>query len=226
MKKLTIAIADDHLMFCEAIGEMLKRCMDVEIAFLVKNGKELLTKIKQNPVDLLLLDLGMPKMNGIEAMRQLRKQDPDLKVIAMSNIDDEAVVMEMLRLGVNGFVLKNHGSAELIQAIREVIDKNYYFNEMMTMVMYRNTRRGNKGIPMLEHNHGLDDIDVSIIELLCQEKTAKEIGDELCMSPRTVEGRRKKMMSKLNLKNQVGLALYAIRYNIVSLRPLFDDWYN
>jgi DNA-binding NarL/FixJ family response regulator len=214
MKAIKVAFADDHEMIRESMIELLKRKLDIEVVVSAKDGKELIAGVLEHHPDLVILDINMPKKDGVEVTKILREKLPDIKILIWTSYDDESLVMKLVRLKVNGYITKDSPLEQLIEAINAIVTKGYYLNESMSVAMYNSAARIHDTQPSKSVYAKLDKIDIAILKLLCEELTAKEIADQLSISARTVEGRRKKMMQALGVKNQIGLALYAIRNNI------------
>ena len=214
MNKIKIAFADDHEMIRESMIELLKRKLDIDVVVSAKDGKELIAGVYEHKPDLVILDIHMPKKDGVEVAQILKSKMPDLKILIWTTYDDMSLVMKLVRIKVNGYITKDSTIDELIEAIKAINENGYYLNESMSLAMYNSAARLHEDSSSKNKYTKLDNVDVSILKLLCEELTAKEIADKLNISARTVEGRRKKMMQSLNVKNQIGLALYAIRNNI------------
>lgn len=214
MNKIKIAFADDHEMIRESMIELLKRKLDIKVVVSANDGKELIAGVQEHKPDLVILDINMPKKDGVEVTQILKAKMPDLKILVWTTYDDMSLVMKLVRMKVNGYITKDSTIDELVEAIRAVHENGYYLNESMSVAMYNSAARLHEEHSFKNKYTKLDNIDIAILKLLCEELTAKEIADKLNISARTVEGRRKKMMQSLNVKNQIGLALYAIRNNI------------
>jgi DNA-binding NarL/FixJ family response regulator len=214
MKTIKVAFADDHEMIRESMIELLQRKLDIDIVVSAKDGKELVAGVMEHDPDLVILDINMPKKDGVEVTKILKEKKPDVKILIWTSYDDESLVMKLVRLKVNGYITKDAPLDQLIEAIASIIAKGYYLNESMSLAMYNSAARIHETQVPKGKYAKLDKVDIAILKLLCEELTAKEIADKLNISARTVEGRRKKMMQTLGVKNQIGLALYAFKNNI------------
>ena len=214
MDKIKIAFADDHEMIRESMIELLKRKLDIDVVVSAKDGKELIAGVYEHKPDLVILDINMPKKDGVEVTQILKAKLPDIKILVWTTYDDMSLVMKLVRMKVNGYITKDSPIDELIEAIVSITKNGYYLNESMSLAMYNSAARLQEDTSFKNKYTKLDSVDIDILKLLCEELTAKEIADKLNISARTVEGRRKKMMQSLKVKNQIGLALYAIRNNI------------
>lgn len=215
--ELHIAIADDHQMVRDSLKEVIQKQLYAKVVFMADNGRELIRNINKYDVDIVLLDISMPEMDGLQTLKELKIRNPDLKVMVITMYNDEALMLKLIRLKVNGFLLKSGSTEELIRAIESVNKDGFYFNQAISKLMFRNHARRIKPTNSTEVYFSPDETDLIIIRLICEEKTSQEIGEMLNMSHRTVEGRKKKMMENLGIRNQIGLALYAIKEGIVEL---------
>ncbi len=215
--KITLALADDHKLVTDSLKDFLKKNISCDILFVAKDGKELIHNIFITPVDILILDINMPKMDGLEALKIIKSRKPDQKVIVLSMFDDEALLLKLVKLHVNGYLSKSGPGGELLKAIRDVRDKGHYFTERLVQVMYNETAQISKQRTPNEVYAKLDDIDKDILVMLCDEFTSKEMAERLYLSARSIEGRRKKLLKTVGVKNQAGLIIYAIKHGIVKI---------
>jgi DNA-binding NarL/FixJ family response regulator len=216
--KLRVAIVDDHPLVRESIGELIKRKLPVEISFYASNGKEFLYEIQHHETDLVILDINMPIMNGILTLKEIKKRHEDLKVIMLTMHEDQQLILKLINYKVNGFVLKSASTSELINAIKTVQKKGFYFSQEMSLSMYKKESLALDIDGSKDHFFVPDEIDVKILSLICEEKTSLEIADEVNLSDRTVDNRKRKMMKKIGAQNQVGLAIYAIKSGVIKLK--------
>lgn len=215
-KILRIGLADDHKLITDSLIEFLEKNIQCEISFVARNGKEVMQKLNEYKCDILILDINMPEMDGLQALDKIRKNHSNQKVIVLTMYDDEALLLKLVKLKINGYLSKSGSSTELLKAIKEVHDKGHYFSERLVDIMYNKTAGPNK----IEHETQyveLDKTDIEILRLICFEYTSKEIGKELFLSPRTIEGRRKRMIRQLGVKNQAGLIIYSIKKGIIKI---------
>jgi DNA-binding NarL/FixJ family response regulator len=204
-------IADDHNMFVEGIESILDGIDNIQVVAKCYNGLEVFEKIKQTPVDVILLDINLPGMNGMEVCQKLSKEYPDVKVLALSMHNEESFVTEILKYGAQGYILKNTGKKELISAIENVYNGQSYFSEEVTETIMKslvNQRAGNKKTTMLSPKISRREKDV--LELIVKEHTTQEIADTLFISLKTVESHRRSLLTKLGVRNTAGLVRVAI----------------
>ncbi len=213
-RKIRLALADDHTLFRQGLIALLSDYPELKIVTEVPNGLELIQSLKDKPVDVAIVDYEMPEMDGLETTRQIRLKYPETKIISLTMHNSEELIIQLLDSGTNGFLLKDFDSEKVVDAIYAVLENGYYFNDHISKNMLHFLTKTKK----LKPKFGiisLSDKEIQIIKLICQEKTNKEISEILNLSPRTVEGSRGKIISKINVKNTAGIVLYAIKNNII-----------
>ncbi len=181
------------------------------------NGAELLAllaKIKTLP-DVILLDIRMPVMDGVEAHKNIRKLYPDIKVIILTMEDDEQYILHLISEGVNGYLLKNADPDEMEKAILKVVENGYYFSENISTLVIKGMVK--KDLTEVSPNVDFNERELQILELICKEFTAGEIAEKLNLSVRTVEGYRQKLIDKAGVKNVAGLVIFAVKNNLFPL---------
>ncbi len=218
MDKQTIKliIVDDHDLFREGLRFVLSKNTDFEVIDEASNGLEYLNIIKTVKPDIVLMDIDMPVMNGINATKKSIDLYPDIKIIVLSMHGDQEHYLQMIESGAKGFILKDAGSKELTLAINEVYNnKNYFSQELLMKIILRKEESpiGEKLIKQLE----ISDREIEVLELLCKAFSNNQIADKLFISPKTVEGHKTKLMDKTNTTNSVSLVLYAIKNHLVEL---------
>lgn len=209
------AIADDHKIFRQGLRLVLNDEPDLHCAGEAGSGDDLLQLLKHERVDIALLDLKMPGMNGMDTTKAIRECYPDLKIIILTMHSEEAFVLHLMELGANGYLVKNADASEIVRAVHTVHETNYYFNDLVSTTLLRKIARNRKYNPKQTLHVSLTEREKAVLQLICQEKTAAEIGAELFLSPRTVEGIRATLMEKIEARNIAGLVLYAVRNGLV-----------
>jgi len=208
-----IAITDDHVMVLKGIDAMLENTQEIEVVGLYSNAEETLKKLSIDTPDVLLLDINLPDVNGIDLSKQLLKKHPDLKIIALTSHDDISYVKRMLKNGVHGYLLKNTDKLELVEALKTVLSGELYLQKDIRnkMLMQTSKKKVDNGLkPNLTRRE--QDVLVAISE----ELTTQEISEKLFISPKTVETHRMNIMSKLGAKNSVGIIKIAIEKELLS----------
>lgn len=217
MKKIKLGLVDDHNLFRQTLETVLSDFREVDIVLSAGDGKELLHKLKNCRPDVILMDLKMPKMNGLEATQILKKKYPRIKVIILSMFTDRYSIVGLYESGINGYLTKHCGIDCVKKAILKVIEKGYYFDdETSAMLLQKVKRRKNASQGLIEVAR-LTDREIEVLDLICKERTTSEIADSMCLSPRTVEGYRNKLIEKAAVKNIVGLVKFAIKNDLIQL---------
>lgn len=214
MKNCSIIIADDHTLFRSGIVSLLKDLPQINKIFEAKNGLEVMALLDKNRIELVLLDLKMPDMNGLEACRAIKKKFPETKVVILTMIDQEQVIIRMLQEDINAYLLKNCTENILKEAIYEVIEKGFYFDDYTIKLMHKSVL-GKKD--NLTSNLNLSKRESEVLEILCQGKNTYEIAETLFISPRTVEAHKQSLMEKTGTHNSVELAIFSIKNGLIEM---------
>jgi DNA-binding NarL/FixJ family response regulator len=208
---ISIYLADDYPLFRTGLSLLLEQESGFKIAGEASNGKMLLELMRQAPADVVITDIEMPEMNGIEATIALKAEFPDVPVIALTIFNEDHLIIDMLEAGASGYILKNVESAELATAIRTVVrGGNHYCSQTsirQSKLIAHSCFYKKPSIP-------LSDKELEIIRLICQQYASKQIADKTNLSHRTVEKYRDRIMEKTGAENVVGIVIYAIRHGI------------
>jgi DNA-binding NarL/FixJ family response regulator len=217
-EKIKIILVDDHKMFREGLRFLLSKIKTTEIIAEAENGEQFLELLKKIIPDLVLMDINMPKMNGIEATEIARSKYPDLKVIALSMNGDETYYSQMIHAGANGFVLKQSGSEELEEAIETVINgKDYFSPDLLKKIILKMGASNKVELKTDKINLNFTDREHETLQLICKGISIKEIAEILSISPRTVEGHKARIMEKLGATNASNLIILAIKNHLIEL---------
>lgn len=211
MVPLQIVIVDDHRLFRSGIAALINKFPQYNILFEAGDGEELTRKLtpKLKP-DILLLDINMPKKDGIETAHWVRNTYPDVKIIVLSMFEDAEKVLQMVKIGVKGYLLKDAEPGEFEQALKRVAEGEVYYPEFVTKHLIHNFNQQNDMVK-------LNAREIEFLKLAGSELTYKEIADQMCISARTVDGYRDQLFEKLQIKSRVGLVLYAIKNKFIEL---------
>jgi DNA-binding NarL/FixJ family response regulator len=212
MNKIKIIIVDDHLLFSQSLSFLIGSFEEFDVIGNYNNGKEFVNSynfLAEKP-DIVLLDVNMPIMDGIETMQWIKANHPEQKVIALSVNDDEETVMKMITNGAKGYLLKDTHPKHFQEALLEVFHKGFYYTEMVSGFLINKLGNNDAKITLKER-------EIEFIKLACTEKTYKEIADGMCLSPKTIDGYRENLFQKLEIKTRIGLVLYAIKHKIVCI---------
>lgn len=212
-----IIITDDHEMFREAIKTLLEIEQIAVVLAIASNGKELLEILEKQKPDIILLDIDMPVMNGIETCKVVHQKYPEIKILALSMFGEEKYYKEMINAGARGFVLKSSGKSELEKAIHEVYrGESYFSNELLRVIISKIGKYQHTEV-FAESAINLTSREKEIIQNLCLGLSTQEIADKLFLSAKTVENYRVKLLNKTGSKNSIGLVVFAIKNNLVKL---------
>jgi len=210
---IKIFIADDHQMFIDGIKAILKDEAGIQVVGEARNGMEVLEQLEQIKTDLLLLDINMPVMDGIETTRHLRKTFPGIKILMLTMYNNHEFISGLVHEGASGYILKNTGKKELIEAIITVHKGNNYFSKEVTETVMQHLHK--KPADQKVESVQLTRREKEILVLISREFSTRQIADELFISPNTVETHRKNLMSKLNVKNIAGLVKFALQTGLI-----------
>lgn len=217
LPQIRIIIADDHEIFRDGFKLMLSKQKDITLAGEAENGKELLELTRTLKPDVVITDIKMPIMDGIEATAKISEEFPETGVICLSMFDEDDLIVDMLEAGAKGFLIKNANKNEIIEAIITVYNNDPYYckttSRKLTHMIANSRFNPYKKINKAEFTER----EKEIIKMISQEMTNKQIGDKIFLSVRTVEGHRLKILEKMNVKNTVGLVVYAIRNGLLKI---------
>jgi DNA-binding NarL/FixJ family response regulator len=214
--KIKLVIADDHEIYRSGLALMLSKENQLELAGQAWDGKELVELAGRIHPDIIITDIKMPRMDGIEATRVLLEQNPTQKIIALSMFDEENLIVEMLEAGAKGYLLKNADKQEILEAIRTVFQEDTYYcrhtSARLAAMIVKSRFEAKKKNPDVIFSER----EREIVKLICQQCTAQEIGEQLFLSKRTVEGYRTKILEKMSAKNTAGIVIFALRNHLVA----------
>jgi DNA-binding NarL/FixJ family response regulator len=203
MKK--IVVVDDHTLLSQAISGLVDSFEDFKVLYTCKHGQELIDQLAfpDKRPDIVLMDVNMPIMDGIETTAHLKDHFPEIKVLALSVEEEEYVILKMLRAGAKGYLLKDTEKAVLHKALQEVSDQGYYHTNTVSQILVKSLD--------VDNSLALKDREIEFIKHACTDMIYDEIAEKMFVSPKTVQGYRDSVFSKLNLKNRTGLVIYAIK---------------
>ena len=214
---IRIVLADDHEIFRDGFQTMLKKQSNVELIGEAENGKELIELVEKCNPDVIITDIKMPKMDGVEATKILSGRFPDIGVIALSMFDEDDLVVDMLEAGAKGYLIKNAAKHEILEAISTVFEKGTYYcqhtSHKLAQMIAKSKFNPYKKAKKIEFTKR----EIDIIRLICAEYSNKEMGTQLNLSVRTIEGYRDKILEKMEVKNTAGIVVYAIKNGIYKI---------
>ena len=208
---------DDEILFRKGISFLLGREPNINIIFEASNGDELISFLqnnKNNHPDIIIMDLKMPGINGVEATKIIHVEFPKLKIIALTSYDSKSFVANMIDVGAVSYLIKNATPQELITTINEVAEKGFYYTDYVMKIIQDDVLTAKKTKSALDNNF-LTAREFEVLKLICLQKSTAEIAEKLFISPRTVEGHRNNLLLKTESRNIAGLVVYAVQNEIM-----------
>lgn len=215
IKKPTMIIVDDHLIFQQGLKAIISSEGIATVIGEAANGKEFIELLSHHKPDLVLMDIDMPQMNGMEATQKALEIMPDIKIIALTMFGDEEYYYKMIDLGVKGFILKSAGINEVEKAIHDVmLGESYFSNELLRKIILNFSRKKSETINEYKN---LTSREIEVLQQICLGYTTDEIAQKLNISPKTVKSHRSNLLEKTACKNTPSLILFAIKNKIIEL---------
>lgn len=214
---ITVILADDHRIFRKGLKSLLSEKAHIEVLAEADDGDEALKKAVQHKPHLVIMDIGMPKMDGIEATRQIRERVPDTEVVILSMHAKKAYIDQVLKAGAKGYVLKDSDEDNLIAAINTVHNGGYYLDSPIADQVLSGYFGGKTKRELQEHADPLSEREKEVLRLLAEGHSNQEVADILCISRKTVENHRANIVRKTGVQGQVGLTKYAARIGLIDL---------
>ena len=214
MKPIDIIIVDDHLLFSQALNGLVSNFEEFNVLTVLVNGKELIDYFSEGnkQPQIVLMDIQMPIMNGIDATQWLKENKPEIKVLALSMECEEETILKMLRAGAKGYLLKDIHPSVLQHALNEVYKNGFYYTENVTNTLLNSISNIKKSTEIV-----FKEKELQFLKLCCTEMTYKKIAEKMFLSPKTIENYREALFEKIEAKTRIGLVLYAIKHKIVIL---------
>jgi len=210
---IRLLLADDHQVLLDGLQLLLKNEADMQVVAVAKNGKQALDVLKKSEVDVALLDINLPVLNGIETCRRIKKDFPRVAVLALTSYDKGAFIQQMLKAGAAGYVLKNAAADEIVQAIRTVHAGETYLSPSVSTTLLNTLR--NQADAQEDFIPQLTRREQQVLQLIAAEQTTKEIAEQLHLSQNTIETHRRNLLSKLNVRNVAGLIKVALQRGLI-----------
>lgn len=218
--KIKLAIADDELLFRQGLISILSKEKNLNIIFDAEDGNDLMTQLRtaEELPEIVITDLKMPGLNGVEATKLIRKEFPDIKIIALTSYFSKPFIINMISIGAVAYLAKNSTPKLMLTTINEVADKGFYYDEQVMKFIHEGLLNNNDEIKKSNFdNTYFTKREKEVLELICKQYTTNEIGEKLFISPRTVDGHRNNLLLKTESKNLAGLVVYAIQNKLVNL---------
>jgi len=216
MQKIRVLVVDDHAIVREGICALLALTGDIEVVAEAANGSEALKLVEEVQPDVVLMDIAMPIMGGLEATRRICREFPRTKVLILTQYDDKEYVFPVIEAGASGFISKTAASSELPVGIRSVYRGDSYLSPSVAKLLVEDYRLGVSSRVSHDPYEQLTDRERDVLKLVAEGYTTQEIADMLVLSPKTVEGHRTNLMTKLGIRNRTDLIKYALRKGIIT----------
>lgn len=222
--KIKIILADDEELFRKGVSFLLQREENIEILYEASNGKELIDFLNENDTypDIILMDLKMPLINGVEATKMILKNFAGVKIIALTSYNTKSFIANMIDVGAASYLVKSASPKEMIDTINEVALKGFFYNQTVLQVIQEDIIKSSTTRSLLDSEF-FTVREKEILQLVCEQYNTSEIAEKLFISSRTVEGHRNNILLKSGTRNVAGLVVYAIQNKIISLDNLAED---
>jgi DNA-binding NarL/FixJ family response regulator len=216
MKTIEVAIIDDHKLFREGIKFLFKQMPGVSLKYEASSYNHFMEQQPEG-LDVLLLDLDLPDKDGIEIVQLIKETHPNVKVIILSMHSDPKMMAYLMELGASSYLLKDCSTEELEEATKTVHEEGFFLNAELAKAMVGRLKKPSHKKPKLSNTESISEREKEVLELICQQFTAKEIAEKLFISQRTAEGHRKRLIEKMGVKNTAGLIVKAIKEKIIEV---------
>jgi DNA-binding NarL/FixJ family response regulator len=222
---IKLAIADDEELFRQGMTFILNKEVNFDIILQAENGHDLIEKIENVEIqpDIILMDLNMPQLNGVETTKLIKKQYPDIKIIALTSYYSKPFISNMIAIGAVAYLAKNTTPKIVVETINNVANRGFHYDDNVMQVIQENVINPNAKIGRSRFDGDyLTKREVEVLQLICKQFTTNEMAEQLFISPRTVEGHRNNLLLKTDTKNTAGLVVFALQYKIIKLEE-FDS---
>lgn len=219
---IQVALADDHLLFRKSMKMLIDSFEGMSLVLEASNGRELLMNLSQYEVDVVLLDVQMPEMDGKTTCQILRQNHPDIKVLILSQLESRELIIQMMELGAHGFFTKNSEPHLIQHAIKSLDDNGFYFDQQLTNVLKGAVEWEKKYRSSISDPEKVEfsDREQEIMLGVCREKSMLELSEEFEVSPRTIESHKQRMMNKVGARNFIGVIVYAVKNDLIDLNEV------
>jgi DNA-binding NarL/FixJ family response regulator len=220
MKKISVLLADDHMIVRQGLRSMLSLEPDIEVLGEAENGRQAVQLVARLKPDVVVMDIAMPQLNGLEATRQIIKEKTSTKVIILSSYSDDELIQQLTEAGITGYLIKQTAANDLINAIREAHKGNAFYSPSISKRLFDYYRQATlEGKPVKRHSEKFTSRELEVLQLVAEGRVNKQIAAELCISTKTVEKHRQQVMDKLDNHDVAGLTRYAIAHGIIESLP-------
>ena len=213
-----IVLVDDHILLRNGLASLVQSFEGYDVLFEANNGKDFIEQLKTYPApDIVLLDITMPEMNGQETADWIKINLPNAKILVLSVMDNDSIIISMLKKGARGYLLKDSKPAIFREALDSIRDTGFYVNELVSNKMLNYVTHDQDKGKEISLVSSLTEKEISFLQLVCTELTYKEIANKMELSPRTVDGYRDELLKKLKVQSRIGLVVFAIKYGLYKL---------
>jgi DNA-binding NarL/FixJ family response regulator len=213
---IKVIIADDHVLYRAGVKTALSSKKDIKIIAEADNGSHLLNLLKGIMPDVILLDIQMPIMDGITTLPEIKKLYPSIKIIMLTMMDDQSMITKLMELGANSYLTKTSDSEIIYEAIKTCHTQEFYFNSLTNKALLNNLRQKTPSFVKLQQEDAtLSDKEITVLRLMCEEKSTREIAEAVELSPRTIEAIRDKLKTKTGAKSTAGLIMFAVKNKLL-----------
>jgi DNA-binding NarL/FixJ family response regulator len=213
-----IALVDDHILLRNGLASLVQSFEGYTVLFEANNGKEFIQQLQTYPdPDIVLLDITMPEMNGLETADWIKQNLPNAKILVLSVMDNDNIIISMLKKGARGYILKDSKPAIFKQALDHIRDTGFYVNELVSNKLLNYVTHEEDMRKEITPVSSLTANEITFLQMVCTEMTYKEIAKKMDLSPRTVDGYRDELLKKLKVQSRTGLVVFAIKYGIYKL---------
>ncbi|MEO6812802.1 MAG: response regulator transcription factor [Ginsengibacter sp.] len=214
---INVMIVDDHVLYRAGVRTALSSKKDIKIIAEADNGVHLLNMLKGIQPDVILLDIQMPIMDGITVLPEVKKLYPQIRIIMLTLLDDQSVITKLMELGANSYLVKTSDAEVIYEAIKTCHEHEFYFNALTNKALLNNLRQKNVVSPfgLVHEDARLTEKEVTILRLMCEEKSTREIAEAVELSPRTIEAIRDKLKAKTGTKSTAGLIMFAVKNKLL-----------
>jgi DNA-binding NarL/FixJ family response regulator len=213
---IRVIIADDHVLYRAGVKNALSSKKNIKVIAEADNGSHLLNLLKGIQPDVILLDIQMPIMDGITTLPEIKKLYPNIRVIMLTMMDDQSMITRLMELGANSYLTKTSDSEIIYEAIKTCYEQEFYFNSLTNKALLNNLRHKNpNSIKLQQEDATLSDKEITVLRLMCEEKSTREIAEAVDLSPRTIEAIRDKLKTKTGAKSTAGLIMFAVKNKLL-----------
>lgn len=214
MANIKVLLVDDHKIVRDGIKLMLQPQAGIEVVAEAENGDEVLGLLEEQTVDVVVMDINMPEMDGISTTKQVKEKYPLIKILALTMSSDDSHIRQMVQAGASGYIMKSAGRDELKTAIHDVMKGKHYFSDQATQSIMMDLVK-NKGKSVDPEPIHITERELEVLQLIVKEFTNQEIAKKLYISPRTVDAHRRNLLQKTGARNTAGLVKYAFTHNLI-----------